>query len=54
MLMDTNAGTGFMHESFDANDPSIYTRPWFAWCNSLFGDLVVRVAAAHPEVLARA
>jgi len=54
MLMDTNAGTGFMHESFDASNPSIYTRPWFAWCNSLFGDLVVRVAETHPEILARA
>ena len=54
MLMDTNAGTGFMHESFDANNPGNYTRPWFAWCNSLFGELVVRVAASHPEVLERA
>jgi meiotically up-regulated gene 157 (Mug157) protein len=51
MLLDTNAGTGFMHESFDANDPSRYTRAWFAWCNSLFGELVVRVAASHPEIL---
>ena len=51
MLLDTNAGTGFMHESFDANNPSEYTRPWFAWCNSLFGELVVRVASSHPEVL---
>ncbi len=51
MLLDTTAGTGFMHESFDANNPSIYTRPWFAWCNSLFGELVVRVAASHPKIL---
>jgi len=51
MLMDTNAGTGFMHESFDAKDPSNYTRAWFAWCNSLFGELVVRVAASYPAIL---
>jgi meiotically up-regulated gene 157 (Mug157) protein len=51
MLLDTNAGTGFMHESFDANDPSKYTRAWFAWCNSIFGELVVRVAASHPKIL---
>jgi meiotically up-regulated gene 157 (Mug157) protein len=51
MLIDTNARTGFMHESFDANDPSNYTRPWFAWCNSLFGELLVRVAASHPSIL---
>jgi hypothetical protein len=54
MLIDTNAGTGFMHESFDANNPGDYTRPWFAWCNSLFGDLVVRLAASHSEVLEKA
>ncbi len=51
MLMDTHAGTGFMHESFDANDPNKYTRPWFAWCNSLFGELIVQVAASYPEIL---
>jgi hypothetical protein len=51
MLLDTNAGTGFMHESFDANNPSKYTRAWFAWCNSLFGELVVRLAASHPKIL---
>jgi hypothetical protein len=51
MLLETNAGTGFMHESFDASDPRKYTRPWFAWCNSLFGEFVVRVANSHPDIL---
>lgn len=51
MLVDTDAGTGFMHESFDARNPLDYTRPWFAWCNSLFGELVLRVAASHPSIL---
>jgi meiotically up-regulated gene 157 (Mug157) protein len=51
MLMDTDAGTCFMHESFDAKNPSNFTRPWFAWCNSLFGELVVRVSASHPAIL---
>jgi uncharacterized protein len=51
MLMDTDAGTSFMHESFDAHDPTKYTRAWFAWCNSLFGELVVRLASSHPEIL---
>jgi meiotically up-regulated gene 157 (Mug157) protein len=53
MLIDTTAGSGFMHESFDAHDPTKFTRPWFAWCNSLFGELVVRVATSHPAVLER-
>ena len=41
MLLDTHAGTGFMHESFDPNDPQTFTRPWFAWANSMFGELVM-------------
>jgi meiotically up-regulated gene 157 (Mug157) protein len=30
-MMDTDAGCGQMHESFDPNDPAKFTRPWFAW-----------------------
>jgi len=43
--MHTDAGTGFMHESFDVNDPNYYTRPWFAWQNGLFGELVIKLIA---------
>lgn len=39
-LMNTDAGTGFIHESFSRHDASVFTRPWFAWQNSLFGELV--------------
>jgi meiotically up-regulated gene 157 (Mug157) protein len=42
VLVSTTAGTGYMHESFDPDDPERYTRAWFAWANSLFGDFVVR------------
>ena len=51
MLMKTHAGTGFMHESFDPNAPDHFTRSWFAWCNSLFGELIVTLAETHPEIL---
>ncbi|MBD2845969.1 glycoside hydrolase family 125 protein [Paenibacillus sp. IB182496] len=40
LLERTDAGTGFMHEGFHADDPSVYTRPWFAWSNSLFARFV--------------
>ncbi len=43
MLLSTDAGTGFMHEGFDADDPSLFTRPWFAWSNSLFAEAVHRL-----------
>lgn len=42
-LMNTDGGTGLMHESFDVNDPNHFTRPWFAWANTLFGELIVKL-----------
>ncbi len=42
-LLATDAGTGFMHESFHKDDASKYTRPWFAWQNTLFGELVIKL-----------
>jgi hypothetical protein len=53
MLIDTTGGKGFMHESFDAKDANKFTRPWFAWCNSLFGELIVHTASTSPAILAR-
>lgn len=42
-LMTTDAGTGFMHESFHVDDPLNYTRSWFAWQNTLFGELILKL-----------
>lgn len=36
----THAGTNFMHEGFDVDDPSKFTRPWFAWANTLFAQML--------------
>ena len=40
MLISSDADTGFMHEGVYRNDPSQFTRPWFAWSNSLFSEFV--------------
>ena len=40
MLADTHAGTNYMHESFNPEEPEEFTRPWFAWANSLLGELL--------------
>jgi len=53
-LRDTDAGTGFMHETFDMNDPTKWTRHWFAWANGLFGELIVRLARTNPAILKEA
>ncbi|HEV2622792.1 MAG TPA: glycoside hydrolase family 125 protein [Frateuria sp.] len=50
-LRDTDAGTGFMHETFDQDDPAHFTRAWFAWANSLFGELMVKLADERPALL---
>lgn len=42
-LMTTHNGTGFMHESFHKDDPSNFTREWFAWQNTLFGELILKL-----------
>lgn len=42
-LLTTHAGTRFMHESFDPAKPEDFTRSWFAWANSLFGEMVYRL-----------
>jgi meiotically up-regulated gene 157 (Mug157) protein len=50
-LKTTHANTGFMHESFNKNDPSKFTRAWFAWANSLFGELIVNLSQQRPHLL---
>jgi len=50
-IASTDAGTGFMHEGFNPNDPTEFTRPWFAWANSLFGELVCRLVSEGREHL---
>ncbi|RRD72617.1 glycoside hydrolase family 125 protein [Tannerella forsythia] len=43
ILMDTDNEMGFMHESFHKDDPSNFTRAWFAWQNTLFGELILKL-----------
>lgn len=53
-LKSTHAGTGFMHEAFHKDNPTRYTRSWFAWANSLFGELIVKLSQERPRLLATA
>lgn len=52
-LRDTDAGTGLLHESFDVDDPAKFTRPWFAWVNGMFGELILDLARHRPDLLRR-
>ncbi len=50
-LLNTHAGTGFIHETFHKDDASKYSRSWFAWANTLFGEIIVRLYEERPEIL---
>ncbi|MDQ1771412.1 glycoside hydrolase family 125 protein [Labilibaculum sp. A4] len=51
MLINTHAETGFMHETFHKNNPENFTRSWFAWANTLFGELIVKLFHERPTIL---
>jgi meiotically up-regulated gene 157 (Mug157) protein len=51
MLKVTHAGTGFMHESFNKDNPSDFSRSWFAWANTLFGELILDTDEKYPTLL---
>jgi uncharacterized protein len=50
-LQKTHAGTGFMHEAFHKDDPKRFTRSWFAWANTIFGELVLKTFHERPRLL---
>jgi uncharacterized protein len=50
-LKNTHANTGFMHESFDKDDAKNFTRKWFAWANTLFGELLLKIERERPHLL---
>ena len=51
MLKKTHADTGFMHESFHKDDAYNFSRSWFAWANTLFGEFVIKVYNERPWIL---
>jgi len=51
ILQTTHAGTGFMHEAFHKDDPKKFTRRWFAWANTIFGELILATYEKHQHLL---
>jgi len=52
-LKSTHTGFGFMHESLNKDDNANFTRKWFAWANSLFGELIIKIFNEKPDILKR-
>ena len=51
ILQKTHAGTGFMHEAFHKDDPKKFTRSWFAWANTIFGEFILKTFHERPQLL---
>lgn len=51
ILQHTHAGTGFMHEAFNKDNPAKFTRAWFAWANTIFGEFVLKTFNERPHLL---
>lgn len=52
-LKKTHAGTGYIHESFHVDDPKDFSRSWFAWANTIFGELILHLHDTKPALLAK-
>lgn len=50
-LTKTHGGTGFMHEAFHKDDASNFTRSWFAWANTIFGEFLWKTFRERPDLL---
>jgi meiotically up-regulated gene 157 (Mug157) protein len=50
-LKNTHGDTGFMHEAFQKDNPKDFYRSWFAWANTLFGELIIKIKKEHPDIL---
>ncbi|KAF1732695.1 Meiotically up-regulated protein [Beauveria bassiana] len=53
MLMGATSGLGLIHESVNTFDDSNWSRPWFAWANGLFGQMLIDLSERKPRILQR-
>jgi meiotically up-regulated gene 157 (Mug157) protein len=51
ILKETHASTYFIHESVNIDNPKDFTRSWFGWANSLFGELILRILDKYPDII---
>ena len=40
-----------MHESFSVSNPKQFTRSWFAWANSFFGETILTLLKTKPHLV---
>jgi len=52
-IANNTAGLGLIHEGQHIYNSSDYTRPWFAWANSYFAEMILDLAARKPHLILR-
>ncbi|KAJ5611833.1 hypothetical protein N7528_008938 [Penicillium herquei] len=50
-LVRNSSLLGLIHESINVTNVKDYTRPWFSWANSVFGQTVLKVASEKPYLI---
>ncbi|KAG8743921.1 hypothetical protein FRC10_011107 [Ceratobasidium sp. 414] len=50
-IVNNTAGLGLIHESQSVYSASDYTRPWFAWANSYFAEMMLDLAQRKPGLI---
>ncbi|KAK7695703.1 hypothetical protein QCA50_000339 [Cerrena zonata] len=50
LIANNTNGLGLIHESVSIYDTS-YTRPWFAWANSYFAEMLLDLASRKPHLI---
>ncbi|KAM0738877.1 hypothetical protein ACQRIT_006614 [Beauveria bassiana] len=51
LILENTSGLGLIHESINIYNASDYSRPWFAWANSYFAELVLDLAERKPGLI---
>ncbi|MGP5413513.1 glycoside hydrolase family 125 protein [Brachybacterium paraconglomeratum] len=49
LMIRTDGGTGMMHEGVHVDDPTVFTREWFSWSNSMFCELALDLAGVERD-----
>ena len=51
LLLENTSGLGLMHEGINIYDTTKFTRPWFAWSNSYFAEMLLDLAERKPGLI---